>query len=166
MERHSRTSVWIIVAALAGLLLGCLLGVLFGGLISWSLGRAAAPPAFDPAPRVPLVPAPPAVPETPPIRGGGVLITQVAANSPAEAAGIQVGDIVTALDDISLAENRLPEVVTRYAPGDVVTLTILRGGRQIDVRIRLGRHPEQPELPWIGIFYQELPGGSIERPTP
>ncbi len=152
MERNSRTSVWIIIAALAGLIIGCLGGLLFGSVIGLGLGRISQPAPPDPIP----APAPPAEPETP--RQGGLLITQVAPDSPAEAAGIQAGDIVVALDGISLMENRLPELIRDYEPNDSVTLTLLRRGRQIDVRVSLGTHPEQPELPWIGIFYRELPG--------
>lgn len=149
MERNNRTNVWIIIAVVVGLILLCLWSMLFCGILGLTLFRATPP--MDPAPA-----PPPAVPE-PPRRGGGALITQVAPNSPAEAAGIQVGDIILALDGISLAEDRLPELIRRYEPGDNVTLTLSRGGREIDLRVQLATHPEQPDLPWIGIFYRELP---------
>ena len=62
--------------------------------------------------------------------------------SPAEAAGLQSGDIVTAVDGIAVDEDKpLDLQVLRYAPGDQVTLDVLRDGETIQVTVTMGTRP-------------------------
>jgi serine protease Do len=69
----------------------------------------------------------------------GVYITDVAANSPASQAGLQVGDIITGIDNISLDETHAYiNTLFQYSAGDTVALTINRGGSQIQVKVTLG----------------------------
>lgn len=69
----------------------------------------------------------------------GVYITDVAANSPASQAGLQVGDIITGIDNTSLDETHAYiNTLFQYSAGDSVTLTINRGGSQIQVKVTLG----------------------------
>lgn len=82
----------------------------------------------------------------------GVTITDVSPDSPAEEAGLQVGDIILSLDDTAIESGQaLITALQDYAPGDSVTLTINRDGEEQDVALTLGTRPEN--LPAAG----ELP---------
>lgn len=69
----------------------------------------------------------------------GVYITDVSSNSPADQAGLQVGDIITAIDQTSLDETHAYiNTLFQYSAGDTVTLTVNRNGSQIEVQVTLG----------------------------
>ena len=78
--------------------------------------------------------------------GKGVLVAQVQPDSAASQAGIKPGDIIlsfngTAVDDPNSFRNR----VASTPPGTEVTLTILRDGREQQVRATLGEFtPQSP----------------------
>jgi serine protease Do len=61
----------------------------------------------------------------------GVFITSVESDSPAEEAGLQQTDIITAIDNtkVTTAEE-LSEIITSHKPGDTATLTVIRNGSQ------------------------------------
>ncbi|HET7520591.1 MAG TPA: trypsin-like peptidase domain-containing protein [Candidatus Limnocylindria bacterium] len=66
-------------------------------------------------------------------------------NSPAASAGLQEGDIITALDGDQIdAETDLAELILPHKPGDTVSLQIRRGGDERTVQVTLGTLPEQP----------------------
>jgi S1-C subfamily serine protease len=65
----------------------------------------------------------------------GVYITDVASNSPADKAGLQVGDIITAIDNTTLDETHAYiNTLFQYSAGDTVTLTVNRSGRDVQVQ--------------------------------
>jgi serine protease Do len=69
----------------------------------------------------------------------GVYITDVTANGPASQAGLQVGDIITGIDNTSIDETHAYiNTLFQYSAGDTVTLTINRNGRQTQVKVTLG----------------------------
>ncbi len=69
----------------------------------------------------------------------GVYVTAVAANSPASQAGIQVGDIITRIDGVSMDETHsYLNTLYTYKPGDQVTLGLFRNGKQIQIQVALG----------------------------
>ena len=69
----------------------------------------------------------------------GVYITDVAVNSPASQAGLQVGDIITGVDNTTIDETHAYiNTLFHYSTGDTVTLTLMRNGRQTQVQITLG----------------------------
>ena len=69
----------------------------------------------------------------------GVYITAVAEGSPAEQAGLQPGDIITGVGETTLdATHAYINTLFEYSPGDVVTLTVMRGSEQIQVDVTLG----------------------------
>jgi serine protease Do len=69
----------------------------------------------------------------------GVYITDVAYNSPAGQAGLQVGDIITGIDNTSLDDTHAYiNTLFQYSAGDTVTLTIMRNGRETQVQVTLG----------------------------
>ncbi len=67
----------------------------------------------------------------------------IVGGSPAEKAGLQNRDVIKKVDGETLTEDRpLPNLVSRHQVGDVLTLTVLRDGSEIDVEITLERVPE------------------------
>jgi serine protease Do len=69
----------------------------------------------------------------------GVLVEEVESGGPADSAGLKRGDIITALDSADVrSSGDLLSALRRYQPGDSVEVTILRGGKQLGVELRLG----------------------------
>jgi S1-C subfamily serine protease len=67
-----------------------------------------------------------------------VLVVQVIDGSPAERAGLLVGDVLTAIDDVSLeSPDRLLEALSGRG-GTTATLRILRGAAASDLRVEVG----------------------------
>lgn len=63
-------------------------------------------------------------------------------NSPAAAAGIQAEDIITAIDGQQInSNNLLGDVISDYAVGDKITLTINRAGKTITLQATLTERP-------------------------
>lgn len=72
----------------------------------------------------------------------GALITQVVKDSPADAAGIQVDDIITAVDgDRVDARRTLRDRLLAYDSGDVVVLSVVRGGETLELEATLDAMP-------------------------
>jgi putative serine protease PepD len=68
----------------------------------------------------------------------GAVIGQVSAGSPAASAGLQVKDVVVAIDNKPVAgAESLTAYVRAMASGDQVTLTVIRGGKALDVKVTL-----------------------------
>jgi serine protease Do len=66
----------------------------------------------------------------------------IIAGGPAEKAGLKEGDIITKVDSDAVDENTsLTAILDKHAVGDQVTLTIIRGGKQITVNVTLGAAP-------------------------
>ncbi len=73
----------------------------------------------------------------------GDYIQSVVSGSPAETAGLQKGDIVTQIDGQDLkTDSSFAEMVDNHKPGDVVTLTVVRGGQTQQIKVTLGTRPE------------------------
>lgn len=80
----------------------------------------------------------------------GAVVSEVLEGSPAEKAGMQARDIVLAIDGRSLPRFKPDRVVVSYvereverrAPGDALTLTVLRGTERVDVKVTLGDEPK------------------------
>lgn len=72
----------------------------------------------------------------------GALITEVFEDTPAADAGLQTDDIITAVDgDLVDEEHTLRDRLYAYEDGDVVTLTVLRDGEELEVEATLGPNP-------------------------
>ncbi len=93
-------------------------------------------------------------------RPRGALVAEVMAGSPAQAAGLQTGDIVLAYDgeDVDLSSD-LPPMVGRTPVGETAALRVLRGGKEIDVDVEIGRLPEDGEV------RQAAPSGGSSDPS-
>jgi len=68
----------------------------------------------------------------------GILINSVTPAGPAEKAGLRRGDVIVQVDGKDVNEpNQLRNEVAAHAPGSEITLTILRDGKQQQVRTKL-----------------------------
>ena len=69
----------------------------------------------------------------------GAYVTEVDQDSPAARAGVQVRDIITALNDKPITSyTDLTTAVRSYAVGDEVTVTVWRAGQTMDLTATLG----------------------------
>jgi 2-alkenal reductase len=69
----------------------------------------------------------------------GALVSEVSGGSPAEEAGLERNDIITAVNGTEVAQNQaFSELMLPLQPGDTVTLTVLREGETGDVQVTLG----------------------------
>jgi 2-alkenal reductase len=70
----------------------------------------------------------------------GVYITAVQSGSPASAAKLQVGDIITSMGSVVLDQNNdYINLLFTYKPGDVVDIGYYRGGQTYTVNVTLGQ---------------------------
>ena len=68
----------------------------------------------------------------------GALVMDVDADSPAADAGLQAGDIITAVDgDVIDEERTLRDRLYAYEPEDTVTLSVLREGETLSLEVTL-----------------------------
>jgi S1-C subfamily serine protease len=66
----------------------------------------------------------------------------VQGDSPAAAAGIRDGDIIQAINGIGIdQEHPLDALLVQFAPGETVTLDVLRDGAAVKVEVTLGTRP-------------------------
>jgi putative serine protease PepD len=73
---------------------------------------------------------------------GAATIEQVVNGSPADSAGLQAGDEVTAVDGKTIdSGDALREAIDAKKPGDKITLTIKRNGNERTVQVTLGQRP-------------------------
>lgn len=69
----------------------------------------------------------------------GLLVAQVVAQSPAEAAGLQQGDIIVGADDTEVGSfDDLSAILQDKKPGDSISLSILREGQEQTIDLTLG----------------------------
>jgi putative serine protease PepD len=62
--------------------------------------------------------------------------------SPAAKAGLQAGDVITAVNGTPVASvNQFVATIANYAPGDTVTLTVNRSGQNKQIKVTLGAQP-------------------------
>jgi S1-C subfamily serine protease len=94
----------------------------------------------------------------------GNTIVRVVEGSPAEKAGLQVGDRITKIDgeDVN-PENNLQGVIADRQPGDSVTLEVERPGEEeaLQITIELVEHPDKEGAAYLGVG--TLPVGGLDR---
>jgi putative serine protease PepD len=77
-----------------------------------------------------------------PTTTSGALVSQVASNGPAAKAGIQQGDVITAVDGTTVTDaQELLMILAQKKPGDTITLKIDRNGTTLTVQVQLGELP-------------------------
>jgi serine protease Do len=73
----------------------------------------------------------------------GALVADVLPGSPAQEAGIKIGDIIIEFNGDSVpTANDLPPLVGSTAVGEKVTVKLLREGKQLALKARIGQLPE------------------------
>jgi serine protease Do len=69
----------------------------------------------------------------------GAYVTNIMADSPAAAANLRQGDIITRVGDVSLDENHAYiNALFTYQPGDKITIGLVRNGRNMELEVTLG----------------------------
>ncbi len=73
----------------------------------------------------------------------GVAVAAVTRNSPAEQAGVQRADIITAVNGQTVKTSKeVVDLVAAAKPGDVVTLSILRKNESLTIKVTAGTAPQ------------------------
>jgi S1-C subfamily serine protease len=73
---------------------------------------------------------------------GGVAVIP---GTPADAAGLESGDIITEVGGRPVVEGRdIVVLLLPFRPGDTVPLTVLRGGEELEIEVTLGELPDNP----------------------
>jgi serine protease Do len=108
----------------------------------------------------------------------GAVVSEVLEGSPAEKAGLRPRDIILALDGKPLPQFKPDSVIVRFiereidrrAPGDPLTLTVLRGSERLELKAELGEEPklireaERKFFDRLGLIAREFVyGDAIER---
>ena len=89
----------------------------------------------------------------------GALVSTVNENSPAQAAGLEPGDVIVSFDGKMIDKMRdLPRIVAETEIGKTVPVAVIRNGKSIEVPVTLGEL-EKAEL--VGIV-NEQPEGAAE----
>ena len=74
----------------------------------------------------------------------GVVVDKVYANSPAAAAGIAVGDIITKMDDQQISDAKeLGALARSHQIGDTITFIVLRQGQSVPVHLVIADRADQ-----------------------
>ena len=73
----------------------------------------------------------------------GVVIVQVVAESPAEAAGIQADDIIVAIDGRAVRDTAdfISYLGENTSPDDIVSLTLMRDSTKQELSLKIGKRP-------------------------
>jgi putative serine protease PepD len=73
----------------------------------------------------------------------GAAVADVEPNSAADEAGVRAGDVITELDGEAIASpDDLVAAIAGHEPGDVIMLTVERGGKARQLSATLGAHDE------------------------
>src|SRR5215467_10029767 len=92
----------------------------------------------------------------------GALVAEPQPDSPAVNAGIQAGDVITAVNGVAVRDHRdLARQIGGMAPGSTVRLTVLQKGQEKTLSLTLGELPAQREA--RATESQEPQGQSVPR---
>jgi len=76
---------------------------------------------------------------------GGAVVARLVRGGPAHAAGLQPGDVVTAIDGKEIADARsVIDATGTLRPGARALLKVVRGGKVVEVAVTLGERPAPP----------------------
>ncbi len=89
--------------------------------------------------------------------GEGVFVTDVPADGAAAAGGLKKGDIVTKINGTNVTSGpELQEQVTRYKPGDKISLTYVRNGKENTIPLTLKNKAGTTEIVKITGILEKL----------
>jgi len=97
----------------------------------------------------------------------GAEIVEVVADSPAEEAGLQVGDVILSVGEAEIgSEASLADLIQAYQPGDEVTFNVQSpdSDEAKEVVVTLGENPDNPGQAYLGVAYQMgMPGLNLKN---
>jgi len=93
----------------------------------------------------------------------GVEVKEIVPNSPADTAGLEVGDIITQIDNKDVTADSIQSILQDYAVGDSVTLNIVRGDETLELNATLGTRSDQSEIQQFQIIGRPLLGVQLEN---
>jgi S1-C subfamily serine protease len=84
--------------------------------------------------------------------------------SPAETAQLQLGDIITKIDEKAIKNRRDYEAtISSLIAGDEIRFTLLRDSKSKTVNVRAGELPTDFIWEWLGINIQEIKSELVEK---
>jgi putative serine protease PepD len=93
---------------------------------------------------------------------GGATVGALTANGPAQQAGVQRGDVVTAVDGQAVQTSEdLTSAVDAKAPGDTMKLTVKRSGATKTIDVKLGTRPNTSAVSQQAQSQPNLPQGLL-----
>ena len=93
----------------------------------------------------------------------GVLLEQLDREGPAAQAGLKLGDIIVKVDNAEVnSQSAFEEELSYHNPGDKVTFTYIRDGKQVNVSLTLVNRSGTPELIKRKIFNDATLGAQLE----
>jgi len=93
----------------------------------------------------------------------GALVAEPQPNGPASKAGIEAGDVITAINGKDVNDSReIARTISSMAPGTTVKLTVVRKGQEKTVNVTLGELPGQREAA-VTPDTREPRGGNIPQ---
>jgi putative serine protease PepD len=71
----------------------------------------------------------------------GAEVASVRSGSPADEAGLEAGDVITAIDGETVSTDDATSAINGKSPGDQITVTITRSGERSTLDVTLGTRP-------------------------
>ena len=135
---------------------GALAVLLLTAGLYWLFGQPSGEMPFE----LPFGQTTPDDEATPELRGAsGAMVRTVAEDSPAAEAGLQAGDVITAIDgDAVDSPQALVDALAERKPGDAVVLTVTRAevDDAVEIEATLGEHPDDAQRAYLGVSVSAL----------
>lgn len=77
----------------------------------------------------------------------GVVVSEVIEGEPAAKAGLQRYDVIISINDKPIGDGRqLVNSISSFSPGSSVSVKVLRGGKEKDIKVTVGKRPTRDKL--------------------
>ncbi|MCO5143245.1 MAG: Do family serine endopeptidase [Oligoflexia bacterium] len=77
----------------------------------------------------------------------GIVVSEVLEGEPADKAGVQVYDVITAINGKKIVDGRqLVNMISSFEPGTKISLDILRKGRKQNIKVTVGKRPTRDSM--------------------
>lgn len=152
-----------VLLAIGMLVLGLLLGMVSGGVAGFYIGQGQRPFLGQNLPRLQQIPDIPQLPRnvlpSVPSISAGVRVIEVEKDGAAAKAGLQPGDIITAVDSTKIDDTHpLGDLIQARKPGDKISLAVTRGALKLTVSVELGPAPQDSTTAYLGIRFAPIIG--------